>query len=313
MAELGTFLKQHRENKQMTLEQLQERTKIQKRYLEAIEQDDYSALPGTFYARAFVKSYSEAVGLNPDDVFEQFGHELPQPKSQADQIPSRSERIKKSEVQRKKPKFAPFLSALAVLAAVLIIAVAIWVFNMNDGGDEAENMPVEDENGNEEFETNEGDESAEEDEEENAQEEGSDEEAAEADAEAENDEGSEDEAATEEDDEDEEEQEEAGLEEASVEGTHAEYYVTGSEEIEIELEFEGNSYVGFQDQNRSILEEASPGTEEAEQTYDFTDEGYVSMNIGHAPSLTVYVNGIEAAYAADTAQSDVQRITVMRE
>src|SRR5699024_10428986 len=51
---------------------IQAETKIQKRYLVAIEQDDFNALPGKFYARAFIKEYAQAVGLDPDEVLQGF-------------------------------------------------------------------------------------------------------------------------------------------------------------------------------------------------------------------------------------------------
>ncbi|MDG0793610.1 helix-turn-helix domain-containing protein [Cohnella ginsengisoli] len=51
-----------------TLDDIQEITKIRKRYLEAIESGDYKVLPGSFYVRAFVKTYAETVGLDAEEV-----------------------------------------------------------------------------------------------------------------------------------------------------------------------------------------------------------------------------------------------------
>ncbi|WP_157824154.1 helix-turn-helix domain-containing protein [Planococcus sp. MB-3u-03] len=50
MGQLGTKLKQARLEQGLSLEQLNERTKIQKHHLEGIETGDYSAIPGGFYA-----------------------------------------------------------------------------------------------------------------------------------------------------------------------------------------------------------------------------------------------------------------------
>ncbi|WP_139037439.1 helix-turn-helix domain-containing protein, partial [Bacillus pumilus] len=62
MTELGKRLVEAREEKGMSLEDLQTVTKIQKRYLLAIEQGNYDIIPGKFYVRAFIKQYAEAVG-----------------------------------------------------------------------------------------------------------------------------------------------------------------------------------------------------------------------------------------------------------
>lgn len=84
VSELGQVLKRAREDKQLTLEDIQRETKIQRRYLEAIEQGRFQALPGHFYVRAFIKSYAEAVGLNAEALFNEYINELPrQPQSEA--------------------------------------------------------------------------------------------------------------------------------------------------------------------------------------------------------------------------------------
>lgn len=67
MSELGQQLREARLQKGMSLDDVQEMTKIRKRYLEAIEAGDYKVLPGSFYVRAFIKTYAETVGLNPDE------------------------------------------------------------------------------------------------------------------------------------------------------------------------------------------------------------------------------------------------------
>lgn len=63
MSDLGYILRKTRLERKISLDDLQEVTKIRKRYLEAIEEGNYKVLPGSFYVRAFIKSYAEAVGL----------------------------------------------------------------------------------------------------------------------------------------------------------------------------------------------------------------------------------------------------------
>lgn len=64
MKELGLILRTTRESLHLTLDEIQERTKIRKRYLQAIEEGDFTILPGLVYARGFVKSYAEQLGLD---------------------------------------------------------------------------------------------------------------------------------------------------------------------------------------------------------------------------------------------------------
>lgn len=68
MTGLGDRLREARTAKGFSLDDLQSITKIQKRYLSGIENEDYSMMPGSFYVRAFIKQYAEAVGLDADDI-----------------------------------------------------------------------------------------------------------------------------------------------------------------------------------------------------------------------------------------------------
>lgn len=68
MSEIGPFLKKARIEKNLTLEDLQHITKIRKSYLEAIEENNYKFLPGTFYVKAFIKSYADAVNITPVEL-----------------------------------------------------------------------------------------------------------------------------------------------------------------------------------------------------------------------------------------------------
>jgi transcriptional regulator with XRE-family HTH domain len=65
---LGEFLRRERELRHISLDDVAERTKISRRYLEAIEEGRYDRLPGETFVRGFIRSYAQAVGLDPEDT-----------------------------------------------------------------------------------------------------------------------------------------------------------------------------------------------------------------------------------------------------
>lgn len=95
MIELGQLLKERRVVLGMDLEDVERRTKIRKRYLEALESGDWSVLPGEVYARGFVRSYAECVGLDGLELLERYIDEphvqalANQSRVQVDQPPAR--------------------------------------------------------------------------------------------------------------------------------------------------------------------------------------------------------------------------------
>jgi cytoskeletal protein RodZ len=71
LIEIGQVLKTKREELGLSLPDIEQQTKIRGRYLEAIENGEWSILPGDVYARGFVRSYAEAVGLDGNELLQQ--------------------------------------------------------------------------------------------------------------------------------------------------------------------------------------------------------------------------------------------------
>src|SRR5690625_1897488 len=95
--QIGEILREAREEQGLSLDDIQEITKIQKGYLVAIEQDDLHALPGRFYARAFIKEYAQAVRLDPAVVLEDFDEESIQEEQEESVQYTRFDRSKRAQ------------------------------------------------------------------------------------------------------------------------------------------------------------------------------------------------------------------------
>lgn len=135
MSDLGALLRKAREQRGYTLDDIQEVTKIRKRYLEAIETGDYKVLPGSFYVRAFVKTYAETVGLDAEEVLRLYQKELPKPPaSETAVVEPMIKKSRRSEHHRDRwGKIT--VTLLLWLFPILIIAV-VYVYLSNNAGKE---------------------------------------------------------------------------------------------------------------------------------------------------------------------------------
>jgi cytoskeletal protein RodZ len=73
---LGQVLLAARERKGVDLYRAERDTKIRAKYLEALEQGDFRALPGQVYTKGFLRNYALYLGLDPDGVLEQWKGEV---------------------------------------------------------------------------------------------------------------------------------------------------------------------------------------------------------------------------------------------
>ena len=65
---IGARLNQARLMANLALQDIADRTKISLRFLSAIENDDFSALPGRVYIVGFTKAFARAVGLDEESM-----------------------------------------------------------------------------------------------------------------------------------------------------------------------------------------------------------------------------------------------------
>lgn len=122
MSDLGQLLRKARMEKKISLDDLQETTKIRKRYLEAIEEGDYKIMPGNFYVRAFIKSYAEAVGLDPNEVLRLYQNVIPSPE------PEHIEPIRAKRTTRNTERIGKWASNVMMISFVVLILGIIYYY-----------------------------------------------------------------------------------------------------------------------------------------------------------------------------------------
>lgn len=124
LATIGEQLKEGRLEKKLTIEELQQETKIQKKYLEAIEEDNFSAMPSSYYVRAFIRQYARAVDLDGDRLVKIYdGEPLRTKKVETEVSGTRKAKYREEspveKIQNRMPLIILSVIALAIIGIVL--------------------------------------------------------------------------------------------------------------------------------------------------------------------------------------------------
>jgi cytoskeletal protein RodZ len=65
-------IQQHRLRAGVSLDQIIEKTKISRRFLQAIEAGDYKQLPGGIFTVSYLRQYAAAIGFDADELLEHY-------------------------------------------------------------------------------------------------------------------------------------------------------------------------------------------------------------------------------------------------
>jgi cytoskeletal protein RodZ len=79
MESFGGRLRYERERRQINLRSIADNTKIGVPLLEGLERDDLSRWPSGIFRKSFVRSYAEAIGLDPEPIVREFVDLFPDP------------------------------------------------------------------------------------------------------------------------------------------------------------------------------------------------------------------------------------------
>jgi cytoskeletal protein RodZ len=290
--QIGEQLREAREEKALTLDDIQESTKIQKRYLVAIEQGDYHALPGKFYAKAFMKEYALAVGVDPQELLAGFDETNIHTDEEDNVQYTRLERSKNPRNARGSSvlSFLPTLIVIILVIGILFVAWTLYQQSLMNNNDNPNNQLEDDQI----IRNKDGDDDGEID-------------SAEAD-----DEGS---AEEEKEVKQEEEQQPAGEFTVVEAGTGSSPLSTvdftyQGDQVEVEFDVSEKTYIALQDEDQTYLQEGNVEANAELEPIDVTDKERIYFNIGNAPGATIVINGVELEYPVDANASVHQKIWV---
>lgn len=292
MSGLGDRLKEARKANGYTLDDLQAITKIQKRYLAGIENEDYSMMPGSFYVRAFIKQYAEAVGLDAQEMLSLYREN------------ESSEQMKEEEIQRSAPQLsqkAGFMRSgrlnevlpkiITALFIIVILAVVIFLYKHQANTPKPEEFEPSDEitvDNNKQDSTK---------------------------TDLNKDEGSNDTAAKEDepDEPKEEPEEEPAVEQTltqgTVDGPTTTFTLENSDTFTLSIKVKdgGESWIGVTDQNgQELLPNGARVMKNGEtEQLDLTTQQFARVRVGRTQFTEILINGKPLAYPNDTVTQNI--------
>jgi hypothetical protein len=135
---IGDTLSEARTRRAVDLEEVHAATGIRPRYLEAIEQEDWDALPEEFYARSFIRKYAQFLEVDPEPLVEEYRHQRSgDERGGAPTSPfarTRSRRAEALRRRRKRQSVYVWIGGVALLAVIVVAIVLISSSGGEDGG-----------------------------------------------------------------------------------------------------------------------------------------------------------------------------------
>jgi cytoskeletal protein RodZ len=130
MPEIGATLREARMRERIDVSEIEATTKIRAKYLRALENEEWSLLPGPTFVKSFLRTYAEALGLDGKSLVEEYRlhHERPSD-AMLEPIVSTPQRNR-----RRQTPSGPSRAYMAAVAAIGMVIVVLIVLLISGGG-----------------------------------------------------------------------------------------------------------------------------------------------------------------------------------
>src|SRR5256885_9827286 len=121
--QIGDTLREARMRQKIDITEIEAKTKIRAKYLRAMENEEFDLLPGTTFAKSFLRTYAEALGLDAHRLVEEYPSQY-EPRDEGDLPPLAGQaglRPPERRYERRPPGRAFAAAALAPAAVILLV------------------------------------------------------------------------------------------------------------------------------------------------------------------------------------------------
>jgi len=119
---IGPFLQHARETQGLSLDQVASTTRIQLKYLQAIEEEQFAALPEQVFTKGFVRTYARSLGMDEQDVLRRFSQARNEYFGRDQQ---EDERVQLNMKEEKRGK--PNRTVILILIVVIVLGLGLYL------------------------------------------------------------------------------------------------------------------------------------------------------------------------------------------
>ncbi|MDZ7672383.1 MAG: DUF4115 domain-containing protein [Halanaerobiales bacterium] len=138
---VGTRLKKARKSLGLTIEDIQDKSKIKKSYLKAMENDNFEKLPGNVYTKVYIRGYAKIVGLDPQEILAEYTNK--NGKNSDEEVKGKDKKVKKKNKKKNKKKKENLTKSdkllRSIIGIILILILVLLSYNMFFRSDQNQN------------------------------------------------------------------------------------------------------------------------------------------------------------------------------
>lgn len=143
---IGEVLKRSRTRQGIEIREVEERTKIRTKYLRALEGEDWELLPSPAYAKAFLRTYAQLLGLDADAIVDSYRRqvesELPAGHPLRAGEPVLETRNRPGGTDHGRRRIATLVAIGLVAAVVVLLAIGLVGGDDEQGGRNGDTKPA---------------------------------------------------------------------------------------------------------------------------------------------------------------------------
>ncbi|KAE9881719.1 DUF4115 domain-containing protein, partial [Escherichia coli] len=240
---------------------------------------------------AFIKQYAEAVGLNPEQLFEEFRKDVPS--TYNDEVSDKLSNIKpQRELPKPASKVLELLPTILILGGIIVVIAIIYVIvqavNHDSGQKNNQAAPQQSES---KYEVSEGSSLA-------------------KDQKKKEKASSDDKEKSSKKDDSSKDDETVSLKATNTEGSTTTYEVSGADEMELKISASQASWLRVRDESGKVLKMGELKDGESFKT-DLSDLSQVDIRLGNASGIDIKVNDETLKYELDPKDTMTQNIVIV--